>query len=99
NLVVLTITADPLIDVRQMRHHAFDQWLCEFAHPPWRGTKLPELIDLLRPVAALKIAPEMILNCSFSGASSFTHFPSAVWNPPLLVCSELPTNPSRFLRL
>src|SRR5262249_45473435 len=92
----LAITANTLINVRQVRHHAFDYWLCEFAHPFWRGTKLPKLIDLLRAVAALKISPEMILNRSFSGAPSFTHYPPAVWNPPLLVRFEFLTKPSRF---
>src|SRR3954469_16260749 len=57
-----------------MRHHAFDQWLCEFAHALWRGAKCPELIDFIRGLAPLKITPEMILNRSFPGAPSFTHY-------------------------
>src|SRR5204863_2065330 len=79
-----------------MRHHSFDQRLCEFAHPRLRRAKFPELIDLVRPFAALEIPPEMILNRSLSSAPSFTHCPSAVWKPPLLVCYELATKRSRF---
>src|SRR5215472_7617220 len=56
-----------------MRHHAFDQRLCEFAHPRWRRAKLPKLIDLLRRFAALEISPEMILNRSFPRSATFTH--------------------------
>src|SRR6059058_5502838 len=67
-----------------MRHHAFDQWLCEFAHALWRGAKCPELIDLIRGLSPLKITPEMILNCGFPGAPSFTHYRSAIWKSPLL---------------
>src|SRR6476660_3135117 len=58
-----------------MRHHPLDQRLCEFAHPRLCGAKFPELIDLVRPFAALEITPEMILNRSFSSAPSFTHYP------------------------
>src|ERR1700758_382963 len=56
-----------------MRHHSFDQRLCEFAHPLRGGAKFPELIDLLRPFAALEITPEMILNRSFPRSATFTH--------------------------
>src|SRR5215475_1708967 len=68
-----------------MGNHSIDQGLCEFAHPRCCRTKLPKLIDLVRTFATLKIAPEMILDRSFSGSATFTHYPSAVWKPPLLV--------------
>src|SRR5258707_6766001 len=56
-----------------MRHHSFDEWLREFADS-WRSrAKFPEFIDLLRRFATLEVAPEVILNCRFSRASSFAH--------------------------
>src|SRR4030095_15333847 len=79
-----------------MRDHSFDQRLCEVAHPRWGWAKFPKIIDLVRPFAALKIAPEMILNRSFSSAPSFTHSPSAVWKPSLLVYCEDRLERSKF---
>src|ERR1044072_610701 len=79
-----------------MRNHSIDQRLGEFAHALCRRTKLPKIIDLVRPFAALEVTPEMILNCSFSSAPSFTHYPSAVWKPLLLVCCEVPPKHSKF---
>src|SRR6516162_2573789 len=58
-----------------MRHHSLDQRLREFAYPRRCRAKLPKIIDLVWPFAALQIAPEMILNRSFPGAPSFTHYP------------------------
>src|SRR6266513_2509950 len=60
-----------------MRDHSLDQRLCEFAHPRLCGAKFPELIDLVRTVAALEITPEMILNRSFPRSATFTHSSSS----------------------
>ena len=46
----------------QMRDHAFDQRLRELAHARRGRTKLPEFVHRFRRVAAVQVAPEMILD-------------------------------------
>src|SRR5437870_3896333 len=94
--VILTVAPDALVDLRKMRHHSFDERLRKLAHARLGRAKLPEIVDLLRAFATLEVAPEMILNCRFTGPSPFTHGPSAVWKPPLLVCCEAPIAHSQF---
>jgi hypothetical protein len=31
--IILAVAPNAFIDFRQMRHHSFDERLCEFAHP------------------------------------------------------------------
>ena len=72
------VPEDALVDLREMRHHSFDERLRKLAHARLGRAKFPEIVDLLRSFATLEIAPEMILNCRFAGAATFTHGPPAV---------------------
>src|SRR5215831_592120 len=56
-----------------MLDHSFDQRLGEFAHIRFDRTKFPEVVDALGRFAMLKVAPKMILNGRFAGASPFSH--------------------------
>src|SRR5262249_45739978 len=56
-----------------MRHHSFDQRLCEFAYSRLRRAKFPKLVDLVRSFAVLKITPEVILSRGFPRSTTFTH--------------------------
>src|SRR5438270_7564478 len=56
-----------------MCHHAFDERLSKFADARSGRTKFPEIFDLLRRFAVLKIAPKMILNGCFARAPSLPH--------------------------
>ena len=76
--VILTVAPNALVDLREMRHHSFDERLRKLAHARLGRTKLPEIVDLLRSFATLEVAPEMILDCRFAGAATFTHCPPAV---------------------
>ena len=76
--VILTVTPDAFVDLREMRDHSFDERLRKLAHARLGRAKFPEIIDLLRAFAALEIAPEMILDCCFARAPTFTHGPPAV---------------------
>ena len=72
-LVILAVTANTLIDLGQVLDHSFDKGLSEFADAGRSRTKLPEIIDSLGRLAALKIAPEMILNGRFTRSTPFPH--------------------------
>src|SRR5581483_2965660 len=56
-----------------MRAHSLDERLGKIAHALFRRQKFPELIDLLRRVAALQVAPERILQGRFARFATFTH--------------------------
>jgi hypothetical protein len=54
-----------------MRDHSFDQRLGELAHAWFARTKIPELIELFRTAALLKIAPKVVLNGGFPALRRF----------------------------
>src|SRR4029077_13789290 len=56
-----------------MGDHSLDKWLRKIAHPLRRRTEFPKIVDLFRPLAALKIAPEMVLDRRFACSPSFAH--------------------------
>src|SRR4029077_17553438 len=56
-----------------MRDHSLDKWLCKLAHARRRRTEFPKIADLFRPLAALEIAPEMVLDRRFACSPPFAH--------------------------
>src|SRR4029077_11107984 len=56
-----------------MGDHSLNKWLCKLAHALRRRTEFPKIVDLFRPLAALEIAPEMVLDRRFACSPSLAH--------------------------
>jgi hypothetical protein len=72
-VIILAVTANALIDLREMREHSFNQWLRKLAHARGRRTACPEYIDRLRTCTAMEIAPELVLQRGLARDAAFSH--------------------------
>src|SRR6266404_4864601 len=71
--VVLAISPDAFVDFGQVCHHSFDEGLREFTNARRGRAKFPKVIEPLRRLAVLKIAPKMILNRGLPRLAPLSH--------------------------